>query len=156
MRTESFLWSSELPNIAIAERPKMLSSPMVQTPTNSTKKSSKKKRAEYSSIPLLTSPWPSDTTCLPPPLPPTRAEQRRQSHHLRKIAKRDARLGLRSTELSLSGKTKKIVKKREAKFWAPETGIGGKSRGYAYGFVGSREGARGKDAWVRDKMRNPQ
>ena len=54
----------------------------------------------------------------------------------------------------MSGKTQRLVRKREARFWAPPEGLGGKARGYAYGFAGSREGAREvQGKWVRDKMR---
>lgn len=54
----------------------------------------------------------------------------------------------------MSGKTQRLVRKREARFWAPDIGLGGKARGYAYGFAGSAEGAREvQGVWLRDKMR---
>jgi hypothetical protein len=61
---------------------------------------------------------------------------------------------LRSFETSLSGKTQKLITRREARYWAPAVGLGGAARGYAYGFAGSREGARDiQSGWIRDKMR---
>jgi hypothetical protein len=106
-------------------------------------------------MPTVTSPYPADTTApLPQPLPRTRADQRRQSRERRKLARREDRLGLRSFETSLSGKTQKLIKRREARYWAPAVGLGGAARGYAYGFAGSREGARDiQSGWIRDKMR---
>ena len=85
--------------------------------------------------------------------PMTRAAQRRVSRNMRKLGRRERRLGLRSTETSLSGKTQKVITKREAKFWAPPESLGGKARGYAYGYEGSWEGARQLDRWPRDRLR---
>jgi hypothetical protein len=33
---------------------------------------------------------------------------------------------------------------QQARYWAPEVGLGGKARGYAYGYKGSEEGTRGR------------
>lgn len=76
---------------------------------------------------------------------------------------------------SMSGKSIRVVKTRKALagagvgFWAPplgdgagvgtgeaeKRGLGGKVRGYAYGWEGSREGGRdeGEGGYRRDKMR---
>jgi hypothetical protein len=54
----------------------------------------------------------------------------------------------------MSGKTRHVNMRPEARFWAPPVGLGAKARGYAYGYMGSREGAREEDAkWARDRMR---
>jgi len=54
----------------------------------------------------------------------------------------------------MSRKTQRVNLRPEARFWAPPVGLGGKARGYAYGYTGSREGAREEDAkWARDRMR---
>jgi hypothetical protein len=55
----------------------------------------------------------------------------------------------------------KAAKKTErpvATFWAPPEGLGGKSEGYAFGFIGSRAGMREEmaywgEGWKRDRMK---
>ncbi len=61
------------------------------------------------------------------------------------------------TENRNSGTRKRKRRPKEphatARFWAPDWGVGGKARGYAWGFWGSLEGSKEKMGYVRSKDR---
>jgi hypothetical protein len=55
-------------------------------------------------------------------------------------------------------KAAKVKDRPVASFWAPPQGLGGKSEGYAFGYVGSEPGERERRAywgsgWRRDRMK---